>query len=176
VGAQSFRIPKLNPSPPELIEIPPAGTLTSISYGAAVLAPAEWLEDLNTTGLKPGELGPLLEALRQQNEAGHMVSVIKKRSGIDNTLFVSTKGNSRHAARLNIAIDPPNSLNESAAKTSMALHDFSTVGEYVPRQLFEQVKTFIELNRAVLLDYWDAKIDTETMLEQLKPVPSKAAR
>ncbi len=113
------------------------------------------------------------QELRRQEEemAGHMVSLRKKRTGIDNTLFASTKGFGRHAPRIKIAIDPPDSLNETTSGASMALHDFSTVGAYIPRDILEQLKTFIELNRDALLDYWEAKIDTDDFLERLKPIP-----
>jgi hypothetical protein len=111
------------------------------------------------------------EFRRQEEEmAGHMVSLRKKRTGIDNTLFASTKGFGWHAPRIKIAIDPP-SLNETTSGASMALHDFSTVGAYIPRDILEQLKTFIELNRDALLDYWEAKIDTDDFLERLKPIP-----
>jgi hypothetical protein len=117
-------------------------------------------------------LDRLLTAAIEEDEAGHMVSIVTKRSG--NTLFASTKGGSRHTARIKIAVDSPDSLNEADdGKASMARHDFSTVGAYMPLRLVEQVKKFIELNRAVLLEYWDAKIDTESMLERRKPVPGK---
>jgi hypothetical protein len=115
------------------------------------------------------------QELRRQEEemAGYMVSLRKKRTGIENTLFASTKGYGRHAPRIKIAIDPPDSLNETTDGASMALHDFSTVGAYIPRETLDQVKAFIELNRDALLDYWEAKIDTDDFLERLKPVPPR---
>jgi hypothetical protein len=171
----SSPIPKLNPPFEGAIEVPPLGTATSVAHGAAVLVPTDWLRQINASGIRPGDLEILLDSL-EEDEAGHMVSIVRKRSGIHNTLFASTKGNSRHAARIKIAINPPDSLNETCDGASMALHDFSTVGAYMSPRLVEQVKTFIEINRDVLLEYWEAKIDTEAMLERLKPVPSKNTR
>jgi hypothetical protein len=167
----SSHVPKLNPPYEGPIPVPPLGTATSVANGTALLVPTGWLREINSTGVQPGELAKLLDALPEDDGAGHMVSIVRKRSGIDNTLFVSTKGKSQHAARVKIAIDPPDSLNETTKGASMALHDFSTVGAYMPPRLVEQVKTFIELNRDVLLEYWDAKIDTGELLERLKPVP-----
>jgi hypothetical protein len=173
-GARFVSIPKLNPSFEGAIEVPPLGTATSVAQGAAVVVPTDWLREVNASGIKAGDLKNLLDAL-EEDETGHMVSIVRKRSGIHNTLFAST-GDGRHAAQIKVAIDPPDSLNERCKGASMALHDFSTVGAYMPPSLVERVKTFIELNRDVLLEYWDAKIDTETMLERLKPVPSKRSR
>lgn len=113
------------------------------------------------------------DELADRELVGHMVSLRKKRTGIDNTLFASTKGYGRHAARIKIAIDPPDSLNETCEGTSMALHDFSTVGAYAPPRLVEQVKEFIELNQAALFEYWEARIDTDEFLQRLRPVPPK---
>ncbi len=115
------------------------------------------------------------QELRREEEEleGFMVSLRKKRTGVDNTIFASTKGHGRHAPRIKIAVNPPDSLNETVDGASMALHDFSTVGAYIPRDVLEQAKAFVELNREALLDYWEARIDTDEFLERLKPVPSQ---
>jgi hypothetical protein len=168
----------LKPNPPIegiTITVPAPDTITLVSGSGAFVASIDTLRKLNEQGIDPGDLTSLIAALEEQeDEAGHMVSVVNRRSGIDNTLFASTKGNSRHAARIKIAVDPPDSLNEASdGKASMALHDYSTVGAYVPPRLVEEVKAFIELNRAALMAYWNAEIDTESFLERLTPIPSK---
>ena len=53
----------------------------------------------------------------------------------------------------------------------MAIHDYSTVGAYVPPNIVEQAKRFIDANREVLLQYWEEKIGTKAMIDRLK-VPS----
>jgi hypothetical protein len=132
--------------------------------------PDDWIPDID--GFV--EFRRQQELRRQEEEmAGFMVSLRKKRTGIDNTLFASTKGYGRHAPRIKIAINRPDSLNETTDGASMALHDFSTVGAYIPRDILEQVKSFVELNRDALLDYWETRIDTDDFLERLKPVPSE---
>src|SRR5258708_5488917 len=93
------------------------------------------------------------EDLAEQDLAGDMVSLTNDRdhTGVDNTVFVSTKGGARHAARIKIAIDPPDSLNAAGEKASMAIHDYSMTGAYMPPHLVEQAKQFIERNRDALL-------------------------
>jgi hypothetical protein len=172
---------KLNPplEGTDTIPIPDLGTVTPVSGSGAFVANIDLLHDLlrkcEAGGFEFRELADLIEALEEQGDkTGHMGSVVKKRSGIDNTLFVSTKGRSRHAPRIKIAINPPDSLNEASdGIASIALHDFSTVGAYIPPRLVEQVEAFIELDRDALLEYWDAKIDTGELLDRLKPVPPK---
>jgi hypothetical protein len=64
------------------------------------------------------------------DEDADMTSLRQKRTGIKNTIFVSTKGRGQHAA-IKVAIDPPDSLNAAAAKASMRIHDFQVIGDYM---------------------------------------------
>ena len=109
---------------------------------------------------------------REIDEAEDMVSLRKDRTGVDNTVFVSTKGYARHAPRIKIAIDPPDSLNPAAKTASMTIHDYSIAGAHIPPHLVEQAKRFIERNRTALLDYWDNKIDTPELIERLRSIAS----
>jgi hypothetical protein len=102
------------------------------------------------------------------DEAEDMVPLRKDVTGIDHTIFVSTKGYAQHAPRIKIAVDPPDSLNAASKSASMALHDYSVMGEYVPPAIVEQAKKFIERNKPTLLDYWDNKIDTAQLIERLR--------
>jgi hypothetical protein len=43
----------------------------------------------------------------ENDEAADMVSLRTEVTGVDNTIFVSTKGYAQHAARIKIAVDPP---------------------------------------------------------------------
>ncbi len=102
------------------------------------------------------------------DEAEDMVSLRKDVTGIDHTIFVSTKGYAQHAPHIKIAVEPPHSLNATSKSASMALHDYSVMGEYVPPAIVEQAKKFIESNKPALLDYWDNKIDTTQLIERLR--------
>jgi hypothetical protein len=104
-------------------------------------------------------------------EAEDMVSVTTEDTGVDNVVFVSTKGNARHAARIKIAVDPPNSLNAAGTNASMAIHDYGLTGAYLAPHIVEQAKRFIDRNRDVLLRYWDCEISTKQMIEGLAPPP-----
>jgi hypothetical protein len=105
---------------------------------------------------------------REEDSAGFMVSLRKDITGVDNTIFVSTKGFGRHAPRIKIAIDPPDSFNETSTSTSMAIHDFSLTGAYAPSWLVEQAKAFIERNHEVLLGYWNGEFDTGELFRRLR--------
>jgi hypothetical protein len=103
-----------------------------------------------------------------EDEDQDMSSLRREETGVDNTIFVSTKGRAQHAPRIKIAIDPPDSFNATSKTASMAFHDYSVTGAYVPPRLVEQATRFIERNRDVLLRYWDAKISTREMLDQIR--------
>ncbi len=102
------------------------------------------------------------------DEAEDMVSLRKNLTGVENTIFVSTKGYARHAARIKIAIDPPDTLSATSKSTSMAIADYRIMGEYVEPRIAEQAKQFIERNREALLSYWNCEIDTAELIKRLK--------
>lgn len=109
------------------------------------------------------------------SEAGDMVSLLKDDTGIDNTIFISTKGyvGSRHGPRIKIAIDPPHRFLSGGKQASMSIHDYSvTSDEDVSPILVRQMKMFIELNRQVLLDYWEGRIATRDLLNRVKSIES----
>ena len=99
-----------------------------------------------------------------------MVSLVTSETGIHNTIFVSTKGYAQHAPRIKIAIDPPNSFSATSKTASMAIHDYSTLGEPIPTHIAKQARQFIERNRDVLLEYWNNKIGTGELIRRIRPV------
>jgi hypothetical protein len=133
------------------------------------------ISDLGYTFAPTAALDAIYELIAEESdEAEDMASLSADITGVDNTIFVSTKGHGRHAARIKIAIDPPDTFNAASKTASMAIHDYSVRGEYVPTHIAEQAKKFIERNRAVLLDYWEGKINTPTMIGRLKTAGVKS--
>jgi hypothetical protein len=103
-------------------------------------------------------------------EAEDTVSLRPVKTGVENTVFVATKGYAEHAPCIKIAVDPPHTFNATSKSASMAIHDHGIRGESLAPHIAEQAKRFIELNREALLDYWDFKIDTAQLIERLKPI------
>jgi hypothetical protein len=146
---------------------------TIVSHTAAVLPPSVLslvVSSLikNFTGKGLSDVVARLAAEENEQEDQDMASLRSDETGVDNTIFVSTEGRARHAARIKIAIDPPDSFNASSKTASMAIHDYSVMGAPVPPRIAEQAKRFIELNREVLLRYWKAEISTREMLDQIR--------
>lgn len=102
-----------------------------------------------------------------EDELQEMVSYRKNVTGVDNTVFISPRGRARHAARVKVAIDPPDSLNPACRTASIALDGDVVAGEIEP-PLLQQVREFIERNREVLMEYWNYEIDTDELRRRLK--------
>ena len=123
-----------------------------------VVAPKEAIRDL-------------ADELAEEELLEERVSYRKNVTGVNNTIFISTKGNTRHAARIKIAIDPTDSVDPRSKTASLAISDGAEVaGEAVPPRELDQARRFIALNRDVLLDYWDYKIDTDELRRRLKSI------
>jgi hypothetical protein len=126
------------------------------------------LSSSNHAGYQPVVIA---DELVEDEFLGDMASYRSDVTGVDNTIFLSSRANSRHAPRMKIAIDPPDSLGPGSKTASIALHDGSVVaGEHVPAALLRQVQQFIELNRDALLDYWNETIDTRQLDRRLKSI------
>ena len=111
-----------------------------------------------------------IAVLDNDDDLQEMVSYRRNVTGVAHTVFISPKGNTRHAPRIKIAIDPPDSFSATSKSASMALHDFTVTGEHVPAHIARQAEQFIELNRQVLVDYWELRIATAELLRRIRPI------
>jgi hypothetical protein len=102
-----------------------------------------------------------------------MSSFRKGATGVDNTIWISPKGRTRHAARIKVAIDPPDTLNPASKTASVAVHDGSVVEGRIPSRVLRQVEEFVKINREVLLEFWEHRIDTPELTQRLKPIATR---
>jgi hypothetical protein len=129
--------------------------------------------DLHDRGyvLTPKEaIVDLADALAEEQLLEEIVAYRRNVTGVAHTIFISAKGNTRHAARVKIAINPPDSVDPRAETASIAIADGAVMAGDVPLGLLDQVRQFIALNRDVLLDYWDYKIDTDELRRRLRSI------
>jgi hypothetical protein len=112
----------------------------------------------------------LADALAEEELLEEMVSYRKSVTGVDNTIFISPKGSTRHIPCINIAVDPPDSVDPRGATASIVIADGAVAVGRLPRQLLDQARRFVTLNQDVLLDHWDYKIDTDELRRRLKPI------
>lgn len=124
-----------------------------------------------SSGLQP--IVDISDELAERELFGDMVSYRKNKTGVNNTIFISPKGYTRHAPRVKVAIDPPSSLDATSTQASIEISSGQVVAGEVPSELLKQVRKFIELNRAVLIDYWHNRIATDELTERLKALPTE---
>jgi hypothetical protein len=74
----------------------------------------------------------------------------------------------QHAARIKIAVDPPDTLTLGGKTATMTIHDYKVTGADVPSKVIKQAEAFIEQNRDVLMQFWNGEIDTPDMIEQIR--------
>jgi hypothetical protein len=127
------------------------------------------LTDLGYTIAPTAEIVGLADALAEEELLEEMVSYRKDVTGVDNTIFISPKGNTRHLARINLAIDPPHTVDPRGKTAVVAIADGKVTGD-VPSLLLGQARRFIDANCEALLDYWEYRIDTETLRQRLKRI------
>jgi hypothetical protein len=146
-------------------------TIIIPSSSAELMAnPARFLEDIRAGNfVYLADLGRTVALAEADEEVEDMVFLRSDKSGVDNIIFISTKGYAQHTPQIKIAVDPPHSFNATSKSASMAIHDYSMTGAYVAPHVVEQAKQFIDRNREALLDYWEHKIDTAELIERLAP-------
>jgi hypothetical protein len=112
----------------------------------------------------------LSEQLAEEEElTADIVSYRKNITGLDNTVFISVKF-PRHGPRIKVAIDPPTHVDPAGNNASVSIDDGRLVAGDLPARTLEQVRHFININRAVLMDYWEKRIDTDELRQRLRQV------
>jgi hypothetical protein len=130
---------------------------------------------LPPTGLVPVEdIRQLLTQGLDDAEAEDMVSLRPKRTGVANTIFVSS-GNPQHAPRIKIAVDPSDSFSPRGKNVSMQMQDdYKVEGDKLPpSRVLKQAKRWIKKNYTVLMRHWDNEISGDEVVKLLKPLPGK---
>jgi hypothetical protein len=152
-------------------------TATIPSSAAEVVAhPDAFIEGLRTgriTSIKDFDYRAALAVLDEAAEQELLAEMVTYRSnvtGVSHTIFISPKGNTRHAARVKVAINPPDSIDPRSETASIGISDGVVHEGQVPPALLSAVQQFIELNRATLLDYWNYDIDTDQLRQHLKSI------
>ena len=121
-----------------------------------------------SSGLEP--VVGISDELAERELLEEMVSFRRNVTGVDNTVFISPKGFTRHAPRIKLAIDPPDSIDPRGETASVAIDSGDIVAGEVSMELLKQVRQFIQLNHDVLIDYWNYRADTEELRERLKSI------
>jgi hypothetical protein len=128
------------------------------------------LTDIGAVLTRLEEIHTLSDQLAEEELLEHTAPFCTDATGVDNTIWVSPKGRTRHAARIKVAIDPPDSLNATSQTASVAVQDGSVTEGHIPSHILRQVQEFVRINREVLTDYREERIDTRQLDQRLKPI------
>ena len=100
-----------------------------------------------------------------------MSNLYPRHTGLPFIVWVSPRGNAQHAARVKIALRPKMVPSEMI---SVTINDpIEAIGEEgrISGRDFKLLRQWIELNREVLLQFWNGDIEeTAAVLDALRPL------
>jgi hypothetical protein len=107
------------------------------------------------------------------DELFEMANLFPRTTGLPMTVWVSPRGNARHDARVKVNTTHGDQMNiANTAVVGVRPTPHVITGHLSPddqRVVFE----WISLNRAAIVEYWDGRIDTIELGQQLKRLPSQ---
>ena len=116
----------------------------------------------------PAELQQLASEQNGGQATFDMANLRPDRTGLPYVVFISQKGGVRHDVRIKLARAAkvrPSEMLTVAVRPSPRL-----IRGAMNREEFDLVKRWIELNRNVLIDYWNGDIEyTEDVLAAITP-------
>jgi hypothetical protein len=97
-----------------------------------------------------------------------MANLTFKRTGLPFVVWISPKGNARHDARVKVSPGP----RMTSEMVSVAIRpDVRVVDGEMETKEFELLRRWVELNRDVLIRYWDGDLEfTEDAVSELRSI------
>jgi hypothetical protein len=117
-----------------------------------------------------------LDEIAAEDRAGQasfdMANLRPQRTGLPFVVFISQKGGARHDVRVTLArtakVRPSEMITVAVRPPPRVIR-----GEISAREL-DLVREWIELNREVLIDYWDGVVEyTEDALDAIRPIAGR---
>lgn len=100
-----------------------------------------------------------------------MANFREKSTGLPMVIWVSERGNTQHAPRIKVSTNNNDKMIEGqTVSVSITEPPEIMAGVGLKSKDLQLVIKFIELNRSLLLDYWDSKIDTTDLVLDLKKI------
>ncbi len=99
-----------------------------------------------------------------------MANFREKSTGLPMVIWVSERGNAKHAPRIKVSTNNDKMIEGQTVSVSITEPAEIMAGVGLRSKDLQLVIKFIELNRSLLLDYWDSKIDTTDLVLDLKKI------
>jgi len=97
-----------------------------------------------------------------------MANLFSKHTGLPFVVWISYKGGAQHDVRVKVS-PGPNALPSQMVSVAIRPNVHVVKGSMAAGDLALLTK-WIELNRDVLLRYWDGDIDTKDAIDEIRPV------
>jgi len=99
-----------------------------------------------------------------------MTNIYPRTSGLPMTVWISPRGRARHDVRVKVCRVPGNRMvPDDTAVVSVRPEPALLEGE-LDRESLRAVRAWIELNSAVLIEFWDGEVDGIELAQRLKRV------
>jgi hypothetical protein len=109
--------------------------------------------------------------INEADELYEMTNLYPSSTGLPMTVWVSPRGRARHGARIKVSTaHGPRMTIENTAVVRLQPSPRLIAGELSAGDQ-EYVFEWVVLNRDVLLDFWDGKIDGIGLAQRLRPLP-----
>jgi len=105
-----------------------------------------------------------------EDELFEMVNLVPRLTGLPMTIWVSPRGNARHGPRITVNMTHGRSVSSSNLATVAVDVSPWLVAGYLSGADLQAVSDWVMRNEAVLVDYWDFRIDTDELLQRLQPL------
>jgi hypothetical protein len=147
-----------------------AGTATVVSGTGTFIAPISMLRNLVGAPDAVQQLEEIAEALAEEEQLYAMAILGSAVTGIANTLWYIPVPEGQHGPRIKVAIDPTHAKRPGGTEATVPFDEGKPASGPIPPALERQVRAFIELNKAALLDYWNLSTTTDEFVARLRPI------
>jgi len=92
-------------------------------------------------------------------------------TGLNVVTWISGKGNAKHGPRIKISSKKGNKISIDNLISVTVDDNPKIIGNNkISVKDFEKIKKFIELNKDIIIKYWNRKIDTKEMINKIKTI------
>jgi hypothetical protein len=108
---------------------------------------------------------------RDADELFEMANLFPRTTGLPMTVWVSPRGNARHDVGVKANMTHGDNMNIANAAVIGVRPTPHVIAGHLPPDDQRAVFEWISLNTAAIVEYWDGRIDTIELGQQLKRLP-----
>jgi hypothetical protein len=109
----------------------------------------------------------------ESDELFEMANLFPRTTGLPMTVWVRPRGNARHDVRVKVNMTHANQMNIANTAVVGIRPTPHVIAGRLPPDDEHTVLDWVSLNTAALVAYWEGRIDTIELGQQLKRVPSQ---